>query len=247
MNNNRVSSHNFHRCRFNRPTWCDFCKKFIKNPFGKQGYKCSRKSCGYHIHKKCFEACLQTVTCTEAVPDLSKPSKKSLTDIHIVLLGDNNCGKSSFFRRIKEDMFDLDYQVPPTPENEPALREVDYKGENITLSVFDTGGQERWREMTKTYFYGAQCIVLMYDLNNPNSFANLEKHLSSIEKRACENAVTLVIGNKSDLEEQFVDTATALQFCQDRGLDHMEISCLTGDNIDIMLDTIIQRVDELNL
>ncbi|KAH3761547.1 Rab GTPase [Pelomyxa schiedti] len=44
--------HRFEEARFNSPTWCDFCKGFVKNPFGKQGCTCA--SCGYKIHSKCL-------------------------------------------------------------------------------------------------------------------------------------------------------------------------------------------------
>lgn len=45
--------HCFEPTRFNRPTWCDFCTKFVKNPFGTQGFTCTK--CLMKIHKKCLE------------------------------------------------------------------------------------------------------------------------------------------------------------------------------------------------
>ena len=47
------NTHEFSPARFNKPTWCDFCKRFIKNPFGKQGFSCSK--CDIRIHYKCLE------------------------------------------------------------------------------------------------------------------------------------------------------------------------------------------------
>lgn len=44
--------HNFVETRFHQPTWCEHCKGFIKNPFGKQGFTCSL--CGMKIHYACL-------------------------------------------------------------------------------------------------------------------------------------------------------------------------------------------------
>jgi hypothetical protein len=35
--------HAFLLTHFNRPTWCDYCKKFIWSPVGKQGLQCKSK------------------------------------------------------------------------------------------------------------------------------------------------------------------------------------------------------------
>lgn len=48
----KKSPHDFVKVHFNKPTWCSHCMGFIKNPVGKQGYRCN--ACNYTVHSKCF-------------------------------------------------------------------------------------------------------------------------------------------------------------------------------------------------
>ena len=43
----------------------------------------------------------------------------------------------------------------------------------IRLQIWDTAGQERYRNITETYYKGAAGIVLVYAVNDRNTFTNL--------------------------------------------------------------------------
>lgn len=43
----------------------------------------------------------------------------------------------------------------------------------VKLQIWDTAGQERFRGITKSYYKGAQAILLVYDVNNPKSFEDM--------------------------------------------------------------------------
>jgi len=45
-------AHHFHEVFFDKPTWCQYCKKFIWGIVSKQGYRCS--VCGFSCHRKCL-------------------------------------------------------------------------------------------------------------------------------------------------------------------------------------------------
>lgn len=45
---------------------------------------------------------------------------------------------------------------------------------NVVLSVHDIGGQTLGGEMLDKYIYGADAILLVYDITNYSSFENLE-------------------------------------------------------------------------
>lgn len=47
-------THNFVAHHFNRPTYCEFCKKFLWG-IGKQGLICTVSTCRYAIHEKCVK------------------------------------------------------------------------------------------------------------------------------------------------------------------------------------------------
>jgi small GTP-binding protein len=43
----------------------------------------------------------------------------------------------------------------------------------VKLQIWDTAGQERFRGITKSYYKGAQAIIMVYDINNPKSFEDI--------------------------------------------------------------------------
>lgn len=86
--------HKFKLHRFDRPTWCDFCTKFIWGVGVKQGYKC--KLCDYATHKRCHT--LVPSTCTQAAPvqqagekrDIARQSFTSATDLTAAMQAANS-------------------------------------------------------------------------------------------------------------------------------------------------------------
>ena len=52
-------------------------------------------------------------------------------------------------------------------------RSLDINGNYVKLQIWDTAGQERFRGITKSYYKGAQAVILVYDVNNPKSFEDV--------------------------------------------------------------------------
>lgn len=46
----------------------------------------------------------------------------------------------------------------------------------VKLQVWDTAGQERFRGLTKSYYKGADAVILVYDATNPQSFEDVTSY-----------------------------------------------------------------------
>jgi GTPase SAR1 family protein len=44
---------------------------------------------------------------------------------------------------------------------------------NMSLQIWDTAGQERFQSLGVAFYRGADCCVLVYDVNSMKSFDNL--------------------------------------------------------------------------
>lgn len=44
----------------------------------------------------------------------------------------------------------------------------------LGVQLWDTAGQERFQSLGVAFYRGADCCVLVFDVNNPKSFENLE-------------------------------------------------------------------------
>lgn len=43
----------------------------------------------------------------------------------------------------------------------------------VKLQIWDTAGQERFRGITKSYYKGANAVILVYDSTNPKTFEDV--------------------------------------------------------------------------
>ncbi|MBN3298334.1 RAB28 protein, partial [Amia calva] len=106
---------------------------------------------------------------------------------------------------------------------------------NVTLQVWDIGGQTIGGKMLDKYIYGAQGVLLVYDITNYQSFENLEDWYAVVKKvneeAECQPVISLV-GNKIDLEHMRTVKADKHQrFCQENGLISQFVSAKTGDSV----------------
>ncbi|XP_056328680.1 ras-related protein Rab-28 isoform X3 [Danio aesculapii] len=154
--------------------------------------------------------------------------------LKIVLLGDGASGKTSLAIRFAQEAFGKQYKQ--TIGLDFFLKRITLPGNlNVTLQVWDIGGQTIGGKMLDKYIYGAQGVLLVYDITNSQSFENLEDWLSMVRKANEESDVQpaiSLIGNKIDLEHmRTVKMEKHQRFCQENGLISQFVSAKTGDSV----------------
>ncbi|EGT36959.1 hypothetical protein CAEBREN_29013, partial [Caenorhabditis brenneri] len=82
------------------------------------------------------------------------------------------------------------------------MKTLNIDGKRVKLQIWDTGGQERFRTITQSYYRSANGIVLCYDMTCKQSFGSLQRWIDDVSKFAAPNVVKLLIGTKCDLEDQ---------------------------------------------
>ena len=69
----------------------------------------------------------------------------------------------------------------------------------VSYSIQDTAGQERFRTLTPSYYRGAQGVILVYDVSSRESFEGLEVWLNELDTYATKkDLVKMLVGNKID-------------------------------------------------
>ncbi|KAE8543229.1 hypothetical protein D1P53_000717 [Cryptococcus gattii VGV] len=75
----------------------------------------------------------------------------------------------------------------------------------VTMQLWDTAGQERFQSLGVAFYRGADCCVLVYDVNSNKSFEALDgwrdEFLVQASPHDPENFPFVVLGNKIDMEE----------------------------------------------
>ncbi|KAJ7978376.1 Ras-related protein Rab7 [Quillaja saponaria] len=129
------------------------------------------------------------------------PSRRR-TLLKVIILGDSGVGKTSLMNQYVNRKFSNQYKA--TIGADFLTKEVQFEDRLFTLQIWDTAGQERFQSLGVAFYRGADCCVLVYDVNSMKSFDNLnnwrEEFLIQASPSDPENFPFVVIGNKIDVD-----------------------------------------------
>ena len=151
----------------------------------------------------------------------------------LVLVGDNNVGKSCLLLRFVDHTYTESYIS--TVGVDFKIRSVDINNNKIAkLQIWDTAGQERFRTMGGYSYRGAHGVLLVFDLTDRESFDNIKQWLSDIERSCGFTKIQFIlIGNKCDLaQKRQVDFETAKDFADKLDIPYFETSAKAATNVE---------------
>ncbi|GJJ13884.1 hypothetical protein Clacol_008141 [Clathrus columnatus] len=106
-------------------------------------------------------------------------------------------------------------------------------GQRWREELWDTAGQERFRSVTRSYYRGAAGAILVYDITDRSTFLNLSRWLADARALASPHLVIVLVGNKSDKEEdREVEWSEASRWAAQNNVHFIETSSLNGDNVE---------------
>jgi len=159
-------------------------------------------------------------------------------EMELTLVGLQHAGKTTFVNVIASGQFNED-MIPTVGFN---MRKIS-KG-NVTIKLWDIGGQPRFRSMWERYCRGVNAIVYMVDAADQDKIEASRNELHNLlERPQLAGIPILVLGNKRDLPGALDETGLiermGLSAVQDREICCYSISCKEKDNIDITLQWLI--------
>eukprot|EP00163_Fabomonas_tropica_P009635 TRINITY_DN1945_c0_g1_i1.p1 TRINITY_DN1945_c0_g1~~TRINITY_DN1945_c0_g1_i1.p1 ORF type:complete len:206 (-),score=72.30 TRINITY_DN1945_c0_g1_i1:267-884(-) len=165
---------------------------------------------------------------------MSSNRKKVL--LKVIILGDSGVGKTSLMNQYVNKKFSNQYKA--TIGADFLTKEVMVEDRLVTMQIWDTAGQERFQSLGVAFYRGADCCVLVFDVNMSKTFDNLnswrEEFLIQAGPRDPENFPFVVLGNKIDLENQrCVSPKRAQAWCQEHGgIPYFETSAKEAINVE---------------
>ena len=114
----------------------------------------------------------------------------------------------------------------------------------MKLQIWDTCGQEVYRSLISSFYRSASLAIIVYSIENEDSFANIEKWLNDIKTQSNPDVKIFLIANKSDLEDKRkVTRAAGEKFSNENNISFFtEASAKTGFNVQ---NIFIQAAKEL--
>ena len=121
----------------------------------------------------------------------------------IILLGPSGCGKSCLLHRFVKGEWRVLSSQTIGVEFASKIVKVGTQGrrKRVKLQLWDTAGTERFRSVSRSYYRGAAGAILIYDLCNQSTFAQLPTFLNDARALASPQLAVVLAGNKTDLAD----------------------------------------------
>lgn len=167
-------------------------------------------------------------------------------DVKVILLGDSAVGKSKLVERYLMDDFtprhnstyaltlyrktihlkDTDVEISDSKESEG--KENEGKKTSFEVDLWDTAGQERFNSLHPSYYFGAHCCILVFDVTRKITYQHLSDWFSEL-RQYCETIPCILVANKIDVNYQV--TKKTFKFASQHNLPFFFVSAADGTNV----------------
>ncbi|XP_059644132.1 ras-related protein Rab7-like isoform X2 [Cornus florida] len=162
--------------------------------------------------------------------------KRSL--LKVIVLGDSGVGKTSLMNQYVYKRFSQQYKA--TIGADFVTKELQIDDKLVTLQIWDTAGQERFHSLGVAFYRGADCCILVFDVNAVKSFETLqiwhEEFLKQADPSDPEAFPFVLLGNKVDIDggnSRVVSEKTAREWCALKGdIPYFETSAKEDYNVE---------------
>jgi small GTP-binding protein len=154
-------------------------------------------------------------------------------------VGDSGVGKTSIVHSFVRGEFE--------PDQRPTIGGVfhtvsrDVRGSVVTMQIWDTAGQEKFRSIGPIYYRNAAAALAVFDLRSDNFAPSSDSWIINV-RRNCTDPQIYVVGNKADLVDS--DDPELLQRVKDFADKHRAmfflVSAKTGSNINLLFESVFE-------
>ena len=163
------------------------------------------------------------------------------TVLPLMLLGDGEVGKTSLILRLTGNQFN-DSRLP-TIGKESYIHQVNLHGYDLKMKLWDTAGQERFKSMAVQVIKTSDAVILVYAINNINSFKALDNWLYKLnDSTDLTKKPIIIIGNKADESDRQITAEEGKNYAESRGYHFYETSAKTGQNVEEAFNDIFEQL-----
>ncbi len=151
----------------------------------------------------------------------------------IIVIGPGGVGKSSLIRRFVKNEFSFNYKFTIGVEINSKMIEYE-KGLFAKLTIWDIGGQDRFKNLRRNFYEGTHGAFVVFDLSRAQTFPKIKEWISDMNKILEEKIPFIILGNKSDLVPkigELINGNEPLQFANKMDSTYVETSAKSGTNV----------------
>ena len=117
--------------------------------------------------------------------------------VKVILIGESGVGKTNLINIAIGDNFSENEKS--TTASTLSLKKIKLNNKEYNLDLWDTIGQEQYRQLTKIFFNNSKIVIFVYDITNKESFKALPGWKKDVEEQLGDDYIKGVVANKSDL------------------------------------------------
>ena len=161
--------------------------------------------------------------------------------IKIMLIGQVNVGKTSLIRRYTKNTFGGTFLTTVGIDFQEKVVNIDKK--SIQIQIWNTAGEERFRNIAKNYYNSSDGFLIVYDITDKNALEKLKFWYEQIQLNAPKNIKYVLVGNKCDLEEQReVSKDEGINYSKEFKCKFYETSAKEGINVNEIFQCLINDI-----
>ncbi len=170
-----------------------------------------------------------------------------------IVAGEGGIGKTTIVKKFMNQVLSKDYKMTIGMDVFSKTLEID--NNSITFSVHDIAGQKRFSEVKELFMRGTQLALFVFDLTRKETLAQLRENWIPPLVERCSQVTSVLIGNKSDLEDLRVFDDKEIQkflknlqrdFPQCNVIRYIETSALHNKNVDFAFETLAKEFLKYN-
>lgn len=155
---------------------------------------------------------------------------QQLSQIKVVLLGDEGVGKTSLLRQWTSNVYDPN--TPSTIGGAAQIKRDMVNGQQYSFQIWDTAGAERYRALAPLYARDSYAAMIVFDMTRRTSFDHLDDWVNFIHQHG--DIPFILIGNKTDLTNKIeIPPEDATNYAFSVESQFYETSAKFGINVDL--------------
>ena len=161
--------------------------------------------------------------------------------IKVILVGEAGTGKTSLINSVQGKTFTPGEQLSSMTCSFVKVKRniLDIP---ITINLWDTIGQEKFRSLTKLFLNGSKIVIFVFDITQKETFTALDYWIETINSELGTSPIRGLAANKQDLfDKQTVDDQTIQEYADKNGIPFTLTSAMNPLSFITLLDGLIEK------